>query len=103
MELGLVQLIRQLKIELGELQLTPNPLFSIEAVDVELKFVVEKSVDAGGKAHWILYAAEAKGQYKNQHINTIKLTLRPLVGSNPLPGLLVAHIPDKGIINEGSA
>jgi hypothetical protein len=27
-----------------------------------------------------LFAAEAKGEYKDQQVNTIKLTLKPLIG-----------------------
>jgi len=80
MELGLVELIEQLKRELGQLQRSPSHLFTIAGVDLELKFGVEKTVEAGGKAHWVLFAAEAKGQYKDQNVNTIKLTLKPLIG-----------------------
>ena len=80
MHFGLVELIEQLKSELEQLQQSRSHLFSIEGVDVELKFVVEKTIDATGKAHWVLFAAEAKGQYKDQQVNTIKLTLKPLTG-----------------------
>jgi len=52
-------------------------MFTIHSVELELKFVIEKSLDARGKAHWVLFATEAKGQYKNQHVNTVKLTLKP--------------------------
>jgi hypothetical protein len=78
MELGLIELIEQLKHDIGELQYQDSPMFRIQSVELELKFVVEKTVDAAGKAQWLLFAAEAKGQYKNQHINTVKLTLKPL-------------------------
>jgi Trypsin-co-occurring domain 2 len=78
MQLGIVELIEQLKSELEQLQLSPTHLFTVEGVDLELKFVVERSVDATGKAHWVLFAAEAKGQYKDQQVNTIKLTLKPI-------------------------
>jgi hypothetical protein len=46
MELGLVKLIEQLKSELGELQRAPSHLFTIAGVEVELKFGVEKTIDA---------------------------------------------------------
>lgn len=78
MHFGLVELIEQLKRELGELQLSESHLFTIEGVDLELKFVVEKTIGASGKARWVLFAAEAKGQYKDQQVNTIKLALRPM-------------------------
>ncbi len=78
MELGLVELIERLKHEIGELQFRRSPMFTIEAVELELKFIVERTADASGSVHWVLFAAEAKGEYKDQHVNTIKLTLKPL-------------------------
>lgn len=77
--IGLVELVEQLKSELGELQLSPSHLFTVEGVDLEIKFVVERSVDAKAKAQWVFFAAEAKGQYKDQLVNTIKLTLKPII------------------------
>ena len=78
MQIGLVELIEQLKREPGELQLSRSHMFSIDAVQLELKFVVERSIDASGKATWVLFAAEAKGEYKDQRVNTITLSLRPV-------------------------
>ena len=78
MELGLVELIEQLKSELGKLQQSHSHLFAIEGVELELKFGVERSLGAGGEAQWVLFAAKAKGEYKDQQVNTIKLTLKPL-------------------------
>ncbi|MGA7887486.1 MAG: trypco2 family protein [Acidobacteriaceae bacterium] len=80
MQLGLVELIGQLKSELEQLQLSRSHLFTVQGVDVELKFVVEKRVEATGKAHWVFLAAEAKGEYTDQQVNTIKVTLKPLPG-----------------------
>ena len=80
MDLGLIELVRQLKYEIGQLQYTDVPMFAIEEVELELKFLVEKTVDATGKAHWVLFAAEAKGEYKDQQVNTIKLKLKPALG-----------------------
>jgi Trypsin-co-occurring domain 2 len=78
MELGLVELIGQLKRELEQLQQSSSHLFTVDGVDLELKFVVERGVDATGTARWVLFAAEAKGHYQNQHVNTINLTLKPI-------------------------
>jgi hypothetical protein len=80
MALGLVELIEQLKKDIGPLQYSEPPLFNIETVELELKFLVEEKLGAGGKALWVLFAAEAKAEYKDQHINTIKLTLKPMRG-----------------------
>jgi NTP-dependent ternary system trypsin peptidase co-occuring protein len=78
MELGLIELIEQLKRDIATLEFSHDHMFTIQSVELELKFVVEKSLDATGKAHWILFAAEAKGKYKDQHVNTVKLTLKPM-------------------------
>ncbi|MFZ0912545.1 MAG: trypco2 family protein [Candidatus Korobacteraceae bacterium] len=77
MELGLVELIEQLEMDIARLQESGSRMFTLNTVELELKFVVERTVDAGGKAHWVLFAAEAKGEYKDQHINSIKLNLSP--------------------------
>jgi hypothetical protein len=77
MELGLKELIRQLRRDIVELQKSDSPIFRLGTIELELKFVVERTIDATGKAHWVLFAAEAKGEYKDQHISTIKLSLEP--------------------------
>jgi hypothetical protein len=100
MELGLVELIEQLKRELEQLQRTPSHLFTIAGVDLELKFGVEKTVEAGGKAHWVLFAAEAKGQYKDQQVNTIKLTLKPLTGPKYPQMVAFAEKPKKTAVDK---
>jgi hypothetical protein len=53
-------------------------MFTIIDIELELKFVVEKTVDASGGVHWVLFAVDAKGEYKDQRVNTIKLRLNPL-------------------------
>jgi hypothetical protein len=78
MELGLIELIGQLKHDIARLQTSDSAMFDLKAVELELKFVVERTVDASGKAHWVFFAAEARGEYKDQHVNTIKLSLVPL-------------------------
>ncbi|HEV2315427.1 MAG TPA: trypco2 family protein [Candidatus Acidoferrales bacterium] len=78
MELGLTDLIATLKEEIGKLQFTGRPMFFIEGVELELKFVVERTADAFGKVQWLLFAAEAKGTYKNEHVNTVTLSLKPM-------------------------
>ncbi len=98
MELGLVELIEQLKRELEQLQQSPSPLFSIAGVDVELKFGVEKTIGAGGKAQWVLFAVDARGEYKDQQVNTIKLTLKPLGSESAVrkaiyAGEIVCEVP----------
>jgi Trypsin-co-occurring domain 2 len=82
MELGLSDLIARLKEEIGKLQFTGPAMFTIDGVELELKFVVEKSTDATGKVNWMLFAAEAKGAYRTQNVNTVKLTLKPI---GPMP------------------
>ena len=80
MELGLVELIEQLKRELEQLQESPSHMFTVAAVDLEIKFGVEKTIGAGGKFRLVIFSAGAKDEYKDQQVNTIKLTLKPLTG-----------------------
>jgi hypothetical protein len=58
-------------------------MFFIEDIELELKFVVEKTGEATGKVQFGLFAAEAKGEYKDQHVNTVTLTLKPIVTVGP--------------------
>ena len=94
MELGLTELIEQLKREIGKVQLSGPAMFVIDTVELELKFVVEKNIAAQAKTGWLILAANAKGDYKDQHVNTIKMTLKPHRDLGPL---LMANIIDDAI------
>jgi hypothetical protein len=79
-EIGLADVIRSLKNELLMLEKTNDekPLV-VNSIDFEIRFVVEKKGGATGKANYLFFAAEAKGEYKSQNVHTIKLSL----GVNP--------------------
>jgi hypothetical protein len=92
MEIGLADVIRSLKEELLALDRTDDekPLV-VKSIDVEIKFVVEKAGSATGKAKYLFFAAEAKGEYKNQNVHTVKLTLGPnpgWVNAHGMPGVM---------------
>ena len=76
-ELGLIELIDKLRQDIAKLQDRPA-MFTIQDIELELKFVVEKTANASGGVHWVLFAADAKGEYKDQRVNTITLRLTPL-------------------------
>lgn len=86
MELRLSDLITNLKREIEELKSTGPAMFTVDGVELELKFVVEKSTDAAGTVKWMLFAAEAKGTYKTQNVNTVRLTLKPIRPMPAFPG-----------------
>jgi hypothetical protein len=78
MEIGLADVITSLKRELLEVQKRPEErILTIKDIEIELKFVVEKERGVVGKGHYLFFAAEAKGSYKNQNVHTIKLKLEP--------------------------
>lgn len=78
MEIGLADVIDSLRRELLELdRRATEKIFLLGDVELEMKFVVEKQAEAGGKGHYLFLAAEAKGSYKSANIHTIKLKLEP--------------------------
>jgi Trypsin-co-occurring domain 2 len=91
MEIGLVDLIATLKKEFQDLQQLPGPkMLSMTTVELEIKFTVQKNIEAGAKAKWLLLAAEAKGSYKNENVHTIKLSFEP----NESWGRIVAQLDE---------
>ena len=80
MEIGLRDVVDSLRRELLDLDRFPSEkMFLLQDVEIEMKFVIEKSAGASGRGHYLFFAAEAKGSYKSQNVHTIKLKL----GANP--------------------
>jgi hypothetical protein len=76
MEIGLADVIDSLRRELLELDRYPSEkIFILGEVEIEMKFVIEKVAEAKAGVHYLFFAAEAKGSYKNQNVHTIKLKL----------------------------
>lgn len=76
MEIGLASVIDSLRDELLNLERNATEkMFLLNDVEIEMKFVVERMGEAAGRGHYLFFAAEAKGSYKNQNVHTIKLKL----------------------------
>ena len=92
MELGLGEVISGLKRELLEMHIRPDEkMLVLSGVELELKFVVEKAGEATGKNHYLFFAAEAKGSYKNQNVHTMRLKLEPN-SEWEYGGVVAAHV-----------
>jgi hypothetical protein len=78
MEIGLADVIDSLRRELLELDRYPSEkVFVLGDIEIEMKFVIEKTAEAKGGGHYLFFAAEAKGSYKKENVHSIKLKLTP--------------------------
>ena len=79
--LGLMDLIAALRAEVEAAQdkfsSGKKPMFYIDAVEVEVHFVVESAASAGGGLHIYFLTVEGKHEYKAQNIHKLKVSLKP--------------------------
>lgn len=72
--------VDQLREELTALTLTVSGeelQFAVEAIELELKVGVTKSAGADAKAKFWVLEVGAKGEYKTDETQTVKLKLKP--------------------------
>jgi len=74
-----------------------EPLFELEYAEIELKVVACKDAKGGGGVKFLVYHAELGGAAKSEHVQTIRLKLKPC--GKDVPGG-TGHIPVASEIRE---
>jgi hypothetical protein len=94
--IGLAEFIKQVKTEL----LTPSdaediPLLNVDSVELELQVAVKK--EDGGKIGFNLsvLTGEAADKLNKEQVQTVKVTLSPLLDKEKLLALYLKKNPDK--------
>ena len=90
--IGLSELIKQVKRELLSPDLEDDvPLLSVDQVELELQVSVRKEGKAGIK----IYVVEIGGGGNRDDVQTVKVTLSPLLSKEMLLGIYRKRHPDK--------
>jgi len=63
-------------------------IFSVKEIEIEMSFVVEKSISAEAQANIVIVDAEGSVNYRKEEINRIKLTLSTDSNTNAFEQIL---------------
>jgi hypothetical protein len=92
-QIGLVELVNELKRELLSLETDAQenvPLFSVDQVELELQVAVTK--EAGGGL--LIHVIQLGGRVERQDVQTVKVTLSPLLEKQERLQYLRAQHPE---------